>query len=364
MRVDRLWLTDFRSYESAELAPAAEGLTVVMGANGTGKTNLLEAVGWLASLSSFRGAPTEALVRQGCERAIVRAEGERAGRSILIEAEVAVAGRSRIQVNRQPLKRSRDLLGAMRVSVFAPDDLVLVKGGPAERRRFLDDALVALHPKYDELRSTVERVVRQRTTLLKQAAGSRGERSHGRLSPEVEATLDVWDAKLAAEGTRLAEAREELVERLQPAAAKAYDAVADAAAEVVLRYERSWMGDLASAVAVSRADDLRRAVTLVGPHRDELALSIGGLPGRTHASQGEQRSLALALRLAAHGIVTEAVGEPPVLLLDDVFSELDPHRSAALLESLPMGQALLTTAGELPTEARPAKIVTIEDVRR
>ena len=356
MRVDRLWLTDFRSYESAELAPAAEGLTVVVGANGTGKTNLLEAVGWLASLSSFRGAPTEALVRQGCERAIVRAEGERAGRSVLIEAEVAAVGRSRIQVNRQPLKRSRDLLGAMRVSVFAPDDLVLVKGGPAERRRFLDDVLVALHPKYDELRSTVERVVRQRTTLLKQ--------SSGRLTPEVEATLDVWDAKLAAEGTRLAEAREELVERLQPAAAKAYDAVADAAAEVVLRYDRSWSGDLASAVAASRNDDLRRAVTLVGPHRDELVLSIGGLPGRTHASQGEQRSLALALRLAAHGVVTEAVGEPPVLLLDDVFSELDPHRSAALLESLPMGQALLTTAGELPAEARPAKIVTIEDVRR
>ena len=351
MRVTRLWLTDFRNYTTAELEPDPDGLTVVVGSNGEGKTNLLEAIGYLATLSSFRGAPTDALVRAGCASAVVRAEAERDERPLLIEAELNATGRDRIQVNRQPLKRARDLLGALRVSVFAPDDLVLVKGGPGERRRFLDDVLVALHPKHDALQRDVDRVLRQRNTLLRQ--------SGGKVSAEVASTLDVWDAKLASTGTALVEAREELVARLEPEIAKAYDQVAHTAAEVTVAYRRSWSGALADAIAGSRTDDLRRGVTLVGPHRDELALAIGGLAGRTHASQGEQRSLALALRLAAHRIVGEAVGASPVLLLDDVFSELDPDRSEALLTHLPPGQALLTTAGVVPESARPGALVRV-----
>jgi DNA replication and repair protein RecF len=351
MRVTRLWLTDFRNYEAAELVPAPDGLTVVVGSNGEGKTNLLEAIGYLATLSSFRGAPAEALVRQGSERAIVRAEGEREDRALLLEAEINRVGRDRVQVNRQPLRRSRDLLGALRVSVFAPDDLVLVKGGPGERRRFVDDVLVALHPKHDALQRDLERVLRQRNTLLRQ--------SGGRLTAEIASTLDVWDAKLVSTGEALVAAREELVAQLEPEVGKAYDQVAHTAADVSVVYERSWAGDLAAAVAASRPDDVRRGVSLVGPHRDEVALAIGGLPGRTHASQGEQRSLALALRLAAHRIVGEAVGAAPVLLLDDVFSELDPDRSEALLAHLPPGQALLTTAGVIPPAATPALVVRV-----
>ena len=351
MRVTRLWLTNFRNYETAELAPDPEGLTVIVGANGEGKTNLLEAIGYLATLSSFRGAPGEALIRQGCGSAIVRAEGERDARALLIEAELLPTGRDRVQVNRQPLKRSRDLLGALRVSVFAPDDLVLVKGGPGERRRFVDDVLVALHPKHDALQRDVDRVLKQRNSLLRQAGG--------RLTGDVGSTLDVWDAKLASAGTALVEAREELVADLEPEVAKAYDQVAHTAADVTMAYQRSWSGPLAEAIAAGRADDLRRGISLVGPHRDEVVLAIGGLPGRTHASQGEQRSLALALRLAAHRIVGEAVGAAPVLLLDDVFSELDPERSEALLTHLPPGQALLTTAGLVPESARPAKLVRV-----
>ncbi len=340
MRVTRLWLTDFRNYTSAELEPDPEG-----------KTNLLEAIGYLATLTSFRGAPSEALIRSGSPTAVVRAEGVRDDRQLLIEAELHATGRDRIQVNRQPLKRSRDLLGALRVSVFAPDDLVLVKGGPGERRRFLDDVLVALHPKHDALQRDVDRVLRQRNTLLRQ--------SGGRLSTEVERTLDVWDAKLASAGEALVEAREGLLAQLEPEIAKAYDQVAHTAAEVSVAYRRSWSGSLADAVAGSRPDDLRRGVSLVGPHRDDLALALAGLPGRTHASQGEQRSLALALRLAAHRVVGEAVGAAPVLLLDDVFSELDPDRSEALLTHLPPGQALLTTAGLVPESARPGKLVRV-----
>jgi DNA replication and repair protein RecF len=324
---------------------------VIVGSNGEGKTNLLEAIGYLATLSSFRGAPGEALVRQGCTSGVVRAEGERDGRSLLIEAELHVGGRDRVQVNRQPLQRARDLLGALRVSVFAPDDLVLVKGGPAERRRYLDDVLVSLHAKHDALQRDVDRVLRQRNSLLRQ--------SGGRLTAEVATTLDVWDAKLASVGTALVEAREQLVADLEPEVGKAYDQVAHTAADVSVGYQRSWSGGLAEAVDASRPDDLRRGVTLVGPHRDELALVIGGLPGRTHASQGEQRSLALALRLAAHRVVGDAVGASPVLLLDDVFSELDPERSEALLTHLPPGQALLTTAGLVPESARPARLVRV-----
>ena len=352
MRVARLWLTDFRNYTAAELAPAP-GLTAVVGANGEGKTNLLEAIGYLATLSSFRGVPGEALVRSGCDTAVVRAElRSEEDRESLVEAELRTTGRDRVLVNRQPLRRARDLLGTMRVSVFSPDDLALVKGGPGERRRYLDDVLVACAPRHDLTLGDLDRVLRQRNTLLKQAGG--------RLSPEVEATLDVWDAKLAEVGEALGEARSKLVHRLEPLVGKAYDDVASAVAQVTLSYEAPWRAaSLAAALADARGDDLRRGVTTVGPHRDELAIGIGGLPSRTHASQGEQRSVALALRLAAHALVTDVTGTAPVLLLDDVFSELDPERSEALLGHLPPGQALLTTAGPMPDGAEPELVVRV-----
>lgn len=275
MRITRLWLTDFRNYASAELAPSPSGLTVVIGDNGQGKTNLLEAAGYLATLSSFRGAPSEALVRAGCQRAVVRAEAEREGRALLLEAEINAAGRHRAQVNRQPLRRARDLLGALRVSVFSPDDLGLVKGGPGDRRRLLDEALVALHPRNDVVRGDVERIVRQRNALLKQ--------SGGRASADVAATLDVWDAKLARAGEALADAREGLVAALGPEVVKAYDQVAHTASAVTITYRRSWDGPLATALAAGRQEDLRRGLTTSGPHRDDLALSIAGLPARTQA---------------------------------------------------------------------------------
>jgi DNA replication and repair protein RecF len=354
MRLARLWLADFRNYLAAELEPAA-GLTAVVGDNGEGKTNLLEAVGYLATLDSFRGAPGEALVRAGATQAVVRAEVEREGRIALVEAELHTAGRDRVLVNRQPLKRTRDLLGTVRTTVFSPDDLALVKGGPAERRRYLDDLLVACVPRHDATRADLDRVLRQRGTLLKQAAAS------GRkLTPEIEATLDVWDAQLAELGERWGLARGRLVERLAPVVADAYDAVAAREARVTLTYEAPWREPgLAAALAMSRTDDVRRGVSTVGPHRDELHLVIDSMPARTHASQGEQRSLALALRLAGHAVVADVTGSAPILLLDDVFSELDAGRGAALLASLPPGQALLTTAGDLPPGTTPELVVRV-----
>jgi DNA replication and repair protein RecF len=354
MIVTRLELVDFRNYREAsfEFHP---GITAVVGLNGQGKTNLAEALAYLASLDSFRGAPTEALIRVGADVAVVRATVLHPdGREVLVELELSRQGRNRVQVNRQKLGRSRELLGVMRVTVFSPDDLALVKGGPQERRRFLDDTLVALALKYDAMRLELDRVVKQRNVLLKQAGG--------RLNDETEVTLDVWDSKLAQVGDQFGHARAVLVARLTPMVAAAYEQLADKPSAVELRYEPAWrQRGLVQALGESRTDDVRRGVSTVGPHRDDVELFIGGLPARTHASQGEQRTMALALRLAAHRMVAEKAGSTPVLVLDDVLSELDPLRSAALLRHLPEGQVVLTTAGVLPEAAHPDAIVRIAD---
>lgn len=353
MIVERLDLADFRNYATARFE-LTDGTTVVIGRNGQGKTNLAEALAYLATLESFRGSPTEALVRAGAERAIVRAVIRHDdGREVLVEAEINRSGRNRVLVNRQRLVRTRDLLGAVRVTVFGPDDLMLVKGGPGERRRFLDDALVALAPKHDQLRRDLDRVLRQRNTLLKQAGG--------RWSDDVAVTLDVWDARFAVVGDRLGTARSALVERLDPLVGEAYAQLAGEQVPVRLSYDPPWrQRGLADALADARQDDLRRGVSTVGPHRDELDLALAGLPARTHASQGEQRTLALALRLAAHRLVTEHTGSAPVLVLDDVLSELDPGRAAALLAHLPAGQIVITTAAGLPPAARADRVLHIE----
>ena len=275
------------------------------------------------------------------------------GRELLVELELSRHGRTRVQVNKQKLGRARELLGVMRVTVFSPDDLALVKGSPQERRRFMDDTLVALALKYDALRLELDRIVKQRNTLLKQAAG--------RLTDELDVTLDVWDAKFAQVGDQFGHARAVLIARLSPMVAEAYEQLADRPSVVDLRYEPAWRAQgFVTALAAARGDDVRRGVSTVGPHRDDVDLFIGGLPARTHASQGEQRTLALALRLAGHRMVAEKAGSSPVLVLDDVLSELDPRRSAALLTHLPPGQVVLTTAGVLPAAAHPDAIVRIE----
>ena len=352
MRLTELWLADFRCYTSAHHAHD-DGLPVVEGDNGQGKSRLLEAVAYLATLRSFRRVPNDALIRDGATSAVVRAEGERDGRSLLIEAELTTTGRNRVQVNRQRLRRARDLVDILRVTVFSPDDLELVKGGPSQRRDFLDDTLAALSPADHQLRSDLERVVRQRNTLLRQA--------RGRLTDDVATTLDVWDTQLATVGDALAARRLEVVDQLTPLLAAAYADVAGARSDIRLTYQPPWVADgLATALAGGRDEDVRRQVTLVGPHRDDVGLVLGGLPARTHASQGEQRSVALALRLAAHRLVGEAWGTSPILLLDDVFSELDARRADALVRALPSGQALLSTAGALPPGVHPGQVVRVE----
>lgn len=356
MRVDRLELVRFRSYRQLDVE-FAPNLTAIVGANGQGKTNLLEAIAYLARVSSFRGAPPAAMISadppdDSLPTTVVRGHLHSAGRELLIEAELRAEGRPRVLVNRQPLRRRADLAGAFQVTVFRPDDLELVKSGPSIRREYLDEVLVSARPAHAGVVGEVEKILRQRNTLLKQVGR--------RLSPEEELTLDVWDERLAVAGTRLGDLRREILERLGPYVADAYDRLAGTPASVTLRYSSSWQeAGLAESLRTGREEDLRRKVSLVGPHRDDVVVELGGLDARHQASQGEQRCLALALRLAAHRLVIDELGATPVLLLDDVFSELDPDRSSALIRALPVGQAILTSASPLPDDAHPELVLHV-----
>jgi DNA replication and repair protein RecF len=305
----------------------------------------LEAVSYLSTQESFRGSPREALVRNGAISAVLRGEFDELGRTTLVEAEIAPPRRDIVQRNRQRITRVRDLLETFRVTVFSPDDLVLVKGGPTERRRYLDDVLVAAYPKHVALRQNVDRILRQRGVLLRQA--------NGRLGPEVESTLDVWDSQLISAGTELTNAREALVEALGPHTSGAFSRLTKLPGTLSLTYERSYAGSFATALAASRSEDLKRSTTNVGPHRDELIIRLGDLDARSRLSQGRQRAVTLALRLGAHEVVTEVSGARPLLLLDDAFSELDEQTTAALVVELPEGQSILTTAGPLPLGLEP-----------
>jgi len=354
MALTHLWLTDFRCFEVAEIEPSP-GVTVIQGPNGSGKTSILEAIGLLATMKSFRGAGREALVRRDANTAFVRAEVyDSTSRLILLEAELPLGRSGRIFANRQLTRRIADLAGSLRVSVFSPEDLELVQGAPSGRREFLDSYLVAGDVRMEVLVSEVERVLRHRAALLKQSSYQKrrdqGARSggvaqrHPDSRGDIDSSFDVWDERLANAGTKLVEARESLIEELSDPVAEAYRHLAGRDSKLGLTYRRSWQGDLLATLRATRAEDLKHQSTSSGPHRDEILVSLDGMPARSQASQGEQRCAALALRLAAHELATEKFGEAPILLLDDVFSELDDKRAGLLADRLPVGQVLLATA--------------------
>jgi DNA replication and repair protein RecF len=365
VHLSRLALTDFRCYAEADVRLEA-GVTSFTGANGQGKTNLVEAVGYVATLASHRVASDAPLVRQGAERAIVRAGLRSAERTCLIEIEINPSRANRARLNRAPVPRPRQILGVLRAVLFAPEDLALVKGDPGERRRYLDDLLVQNAPRYAGIRSDYDRVVKQRTALLKSA---RGRPSGG---PALGA-LDAWDDQLIRAGAELMAGRLELVGTLRPLAVKAYAAVSGEEAAVEMSYRPALpdksepAGDIATltaglreALAAYRGAELERGVCLVGPHRDELVLNIGGMPARGYASHGESWSLALALRLAGFELL-RADGDDPVLLLDDVFAELDGHRRDRLAELTATAEQVLVTAA-VPADLPAAMMVTRFDV--
>jgi DNA replication and repair protein RecF len=410
VHLTRLALTDFRSYAAADLS-LGPGISTMLGANGQGKTNLVEAAAYVASLGSHRVSSDAPLVRRGADRAILRAAITSAERDTLVEIEINPGRANRARVNRVPLPRPRQVLGILRAVLFAPEDLALVKGDPEQRRRYLDELLVTSAPRYAGVRADYERVVKQRTALLKQArarskspafarAAARSSPAAGDADPEVPAgmglagALDAWDEHLAVKGAELLAGRLELAAALRPLVAQAYTAVSGQEDAVSIGYQQRAAGagppgrppgaprsplraesaagaaddtgpgglpcgeeaepgglpsrealadGLREAVARSRAEELDRGLCLVGPHRDDLVLSIGGLPARGYASQGESWSMALALRLSSYELL-RAGGDDPVLLLDDVFAELDSGRRDRLASLVAGAEQVLVTA--------------------
>jgi DNA replication and repair protein RecF len=351
VHVAHLSLQDFRSYATAEVA-LEPGVTAFVGPNGQGKTNLVEAIGYVASHGSHRAATDAPLVRHGAPRAIVRAGVVKDDRKALIELEINPGKANRARLNRSPVPRPREILGMLRTVLFAPEDLALVKGDPGERRRFMDELLTARAPRFAGVRSDYDRVLKQRNALLKSAAAHR--RAPGQ---EVLATLDVWDSHLARTGAELLSARLELVSVLRPLVARSYAALAPGGDAADLVYKSS-LGDeaelstdraklaeqLLAGVAGARRQELERGVSLIGPHRDELMLRLGELPARGYASHGESWSFALGLRLGAFDLLRDD-GDDPVLILDDVFAELDTGRRSRLAEMVaPAEQVLITAA--------------------
>ena len=363
MYVDHLQLTDFRSYESVDL-PLDAGVTTFVGANGQGKTNLVEAIEYLSTMSSHRVASEVPLVRSGAARAVVRARvhaGLGDPRQLTLELELNPGKANRAKLNRAPLRSAREIIGVLRSVVFSPVDIAIVKGDPSERRRFIDDLIVARWPRLAGVRGDYDRVVRQRNTLLKSLGGRLRD---GQPPGEAADTLDVWDAHLAQTGAELLEARLTTLADLAPHVSKAYadiaptnnDATAEYRASVDLDLPQhaedgSVAGDLRTNLSAAliagmterRAEEIQRGISLVGPHRDDIALSLGILPAKGYASHGESWSFALALRLGSFHLL-RADGVEPVLVLDDVFAELDSVRRERLASGVRMAEQVLVTA--------------------
>lgn len=372
MHVGRLEVVDFRNYEHA-VVQFQPGVTTLLGGNGQGKTNLVEAIGYAATLGSHRVATDGPLVRRGAQSAVIRAEAVHEERRVRVDLEILPGRANRVRVNSAPVARPRDCLGVVRRVLFAPEDLALVKGDPSGRRLFLDDLLVSLTPRYSALRADLDRVLRQRNSLLKSAATVRGGGVASRRAAQV--TLSVWDEQFVALAAELIVARMQLVARLGEPVGRSYCSVAPQAdsGDVSLAYICSipgigapsspdttpTLGEVADGLTAALArvvdDEFARGMTLVGPHRDDLELSLHGMPVRGYASHGESWSMALALRLASYDIAV-ADGRPggaPILILDDVFAELDADRRERLAELVaPAEQVIVTAAASADVPSR------------
>lgn len=355
MWVKALRLSDFRSYEQVEVC-LDPGVTTFLGPNGQGKTNLVEAIAYASLLGSHRVATDAPLVRQGADRAVVGIEVANGERTVLIEIEINPGKANRARINRSAASRPRDVLGILRTVVFAPEDLALVKGEPTERRRFVDELLVQRTPRMQGVKADYDRILKQRNALLKSAAAARRSSPH-----EVVRTLEVWDEQLVESGAELVAARIGLLDDLRPHLAAAYDLIAggvdaESAADVGLSYQSSlgpqaeattdrdvWRAQLLEGIERRRKDELDRGVTLVGPQRDDLVFSLGTMPAKGFASHGESWSIALALRLAGLEVL-RSDGDDPVLILDDVFAELDAARRRRLTDRVVGSSQVLITA--------------------
>ena len=353
MYVRHLGLRDFRSWAEADLE-LEPGRTVFVGSNGFGKTNLIEALWYSSTLASHRVGTDTPLIRAGATRAVVSTIVVNEGRECAVDLEIAAGRANKARLNKSPVRGTREVLGVLRAVLFAPEDLALVRGDPADRRRYLDDLATVRRPTIAAVRADYDKVLRQRTALLKSLSGARHRGDQGAL-----ATLEVWDSRLAEHGAELMAARIDLVNELAPEVEKAYQLVAPGSRAASIAYRASLGAEttasgvgvdrefleaaLVAALSARRAAELERGVCLVGPHRDDLELWLGDQPAKGFASHGESWSFAVALRLAAYELL-RADGSEPVLLLDDVFAELDAVRRRALATVAESAEQVLVTA--------------------
>jgi len=392
--LEHLSLTDFRSYAQVDLT-LGPGVTVLVGYNGIGKTNLMEAIGYLATLSSHRVSSDAPLLKFGTERALVRARLVRGSQTTVLELEINASRANRGRINRSNPVRARDILGICQTVLFAPEDLALVKGDPSNRRRFLDELLASLIPHHAATRSDYDRVLKQRNALLKSARAGKFTAAH-------ESTLDVWDQHMARAGAQLLHARLELVERLRPHLARAYAQLTDASKPADATYRSTLQNQMdddgvpagnaqrtapggssggqddlrllsveqlteryVQAFAESRKKELERGISLVGPHRDELDLMLGQAPAKGYASHGETWSMCLSLRLASYYVMLDDArtgGSAPILILDDVFAELDVQRRRKLAAIVSGAEQVLVTAAvdaDIPEELSGRRVKVI-----
>ena len=375
MYVRHLALTDFRSWARVELE-LEPGRTVFVGSNGFGKTNLIEALWYSATLGSHRVASDAPLIRAGAERAVVSTIVVNDGRELAVDLDITSGRANKARLNRSPVRSAREVLGVLRAVLFAPEDLALVRGDPGERRRYLDELATTRRPRIAAVRADYDKVVRQRTALLKTASGARYRGDRGALE-----TLDVWDGHLAIHGAQLISARVQLVNELAPEVEKAYQLLAPGSRPAAIRYrsgvdvveaeaaagnsdEEMFEAALLDALSRRRDAELERGVCLVGPHRDDLELRLGDQVAKGFASHGESWSMALALRLAAYELL-RVEGSDPVLLLDDVFAELDSARRQALAQVAATAEQVLVTAAveeDIPAEWDARRIgITMQD---
>ena len=351
MWVQSLSLTDLRSYKQVDCT-LQRGVTTFVGSNGQGKTNLVEAIGYLATLGSHRVATDAPLVRTGATQGIIRCEVVNDERVIMIELAINPGAANKARINRSPVPKVRDVLGLLRTVLFAPEDLALVKGDPSERRRFLDDLLVQRTPRLAGTRSDYERTLKQRNALLKSSSIARRS-----ASTEMLRTLEVWDEQLAAFGSELVAARISLLDDLINLGREKYSFISgDDETFFGMKYvsalgvdtpllldRESWKLAILEAIHNKRKEELDRGLTLIGPHRDDILLTLGQMPAKGYASHGESWSIALALRLASFDLL-RSDGVDPVLILDDVFAELDVSRRQRLAEQVSTATQVLITA--------------------
>jgi DNA replication and repair protein RecF len=368
--VRHLGLRDFRSWANVELE-LTPGRTVFVGSNGFGKTNLVEALWYSSTLGSHRVATDAPLVRVGAQRAVVSTIVVNEGRECAVDLEITAGRANKARLNRSPVRSPREIVGVLRAVLFAPEDLALVRGDPGDRRRYLDDLATVRRPRVAAIRADYDKVLRQRTALLKSASGARFRGDRGALD-----TLDVWDGHLATHGAELMAARMTLVNELAPEVQKSYQLLAPASRPASIAYHASIETEpdradvdvlrtaLLEKMAARRDAELERGVCLVGPHRDDLELRLGEQPAKGFASHGESWSIALALRLAAYELL-RADGSDPVLLLDDVFAELDTSRREALAAAAATAEQVLVTAAvvdDIPRDWEAERIdITLND---